>query len=61
MTRCLTALLMVAWLSGCCIDPEANARKGNIITYENGKVCTDSTQRGLSSSAKICAPICKRD
>ncbi len=54
-------ILCVVWLSGCCLDVEENLRVGNIITYERGKVCTDSTQRGLSSSAKLCfSRVCKR-
>jgi len=57
----IVVLLLLPWISGCCLDIEENQRLGNIITYERGKVCTDSTQRGLSSSAKLCfSRVCKR-
>ncbi len=58
--RNLTLILLVFGLSGCCIDVDENIRVGNIITYENGRVCTDSTQRGLANAAKICfARVCR--
>ena len=54
-------VLCVVVLSGCCIDPEVNAELGNIITYERGKVCADSTQRtDIVSKGKICGRICSK-
>ncbi len=59
-SRLLGFVVGALFLSGCCLDIEANLREGNIITYERGKVCTDSTQRGLANSAKVCfSRVCK--
>jgi hypothetical protein len=61
------ALLLVigaSWISGCCVDVdkfvEKNARLGNTITYKDGRVCSDSTRRGLSSSARVCVRPCPK-
>ena len=54
-------LLVVLGISGCCIDTESNAALGNIITYERGRVCVDSRQRGLASSGKICGRPCSKE
>ena len=54
-------LLVMLGISGCCLDAERNAALGNIITYEHGKVCVDSSQRGLASSGKICGRPCSKE
>jgi hypothetical protein len=59
----LLFVCVVPWLGGCwlCLDVEENIRVGNIVTYERGRVCVDSTHRGLSSSAKLCfRRVCER-
>ena len=59
--RDLWCLELCVFASGCCIDPEANAELGNIITYEGNRVCVDSTQRDIAWSGKICGRLCTKE
>ena len=54
-------IVLLATLLGCCQDADSiasNMQLGNVVTFERGRVCVDSTERGLSFSAKVCSRRC---
>lgn len=52
MSEWIIAIAVGVLLCGCCVPEESNRALGNKVTYENGKVCSQS------EFAKMCGRRC---